>query len=122
MKIRKGFVSNSSSSSFLIYGSKVSIEDIKDDVKKELAHFLNVDVDELYDIDDFSYDVVKYINEKENSEICVFCGYDDYYIGRSWDSIGDDETGKQFKESIEKTLKKYCDNDCGTLEYCGYNG
>ena len=29
---------------------------------------------------------------------------DYHYIGRSWDSVGDDETGKQFKESVETKL------------------
>jgi hypothetical protein len=33
-------------------------------------------------------------------------GYEGWYIGRSWDSVGDNETGKQFKSSVEKALKK----------------
>jgi len=41
------------------------------------------------------------------------------YIGRSWSSIGDDETGKQFKnsvkEEVEKLLGKEC--DCDTMDF-----
>ena len=34
-------------------------------------------------------------------------GPDNYYaVGRSWDTIGDDETGKQFKEKVEQGIKE----------------
>jgi len=44
--------------------------------------------------------------------------YDTAYIGRSWSSIGDDETGKQFKESVKKEIKKVFGEDlkCSTHE------
>jgi len=31
-------------------------------------------------------------------------GYDGWFFGRSFTSIGDDETGKQFKNSIEEVI------------------
>lgn len=72
MKIRMGFVSNSSSSSFLVYGACLSPRN------------------ELYDL---------------TSKIEVYSPPDDNtYIGLSWDRVGDDETGKQFKERVTKKV------------------
>jgi hypothetical protein len=50
-------------------------------------------------------------------------GSDEWFIGRTWYNIGDDETGKQFKESIEKQIKKVFgeSTECGThaeVYYC----
>lgn len=83
MKIRNGFVSNSSSTSFCIYG--MYIEDSNDlgelnEIEK-LIHKVGL---EIY----YSYE-----------DICVF-------IGKSWSSIKDEQTGKQFKDEIEEKLKK----------------
>jgi hypothetical protein len=79
MKIRQGFVSNSSSSSFCIYGAK-----IKNDV--------DVDV----------YDVA----EKAGLECHYPEGWESYYVGMSWSLVGDDETGAQFKKRVETIVEK----------------
>jgi hypothetical protein len=88
MKTRSGFVSNSSSSSFLIYGTTVpddgDIDDLWGDIEEKLA------TAELK-----GYEVT---GGPDGSD-CI-------YIGKSWASIGDDETGKQFKNRIETELKK----------------
>jgi len=75
MKIRNGFVSNSSSSSFLIYGCQVS---------KEVA-------DKAEGMKDVKFDV-------------VYGEYDSYYLGLSWHKVKDDQTGKEFKESVEVVI------------------
>jgi len=79
MKIRKSFVSNSSTTSFIIYGV-VFGEEVTEDLESIAAEL----------------------------ELEYHVGQEGYnrYIGRSYDSIKDDETGKQFKESIEKKLKE----------------
>ncbi len=78
MRIRLGFVSNSSSVSFCIYG--IWIDYPKQDIKD--------------------------IAEK----IGLFChggqDGDGLYIGRKWSSIKDDETGKDFKISVEQMIDK----------------
>ena len=99
MKVRYGFVSNSSSTSFCIYGTSIgrSKADELDGNSKEL-------------------------------EICYGNpDYEDApaYIGVSWKRIRDDETGAQFKARVEAEIKKILGDEiveCGTIEVCYYNG
>jgi hypothetical protein len=81
MKIRTGFVSNSSSSSFCIYGKWLE--------KKELKQ-----------LEDFVED--KNIIEIHHTGHGIYAGA---YVGRSYESIKDDETGKQFKTSVDEVIK-----------------
>jgi len=92
MKFRKGYVSNSSSSSFLIYGVALDEEEII-----EIAKKIDPKVNDGYDAGE--------IIEKESGLTYNSC-YESYWIGKSWASIKDDQTGKQFKEEIEKEVKE----------------
>ena len=89
MKTRKGFVSNSSTTSFCIYG--IALEDSKN----EKAN---------YKIQDKAREAkLQFIYGPE---------YDDYiYIGRPWKSIKDDETGAEFKASVERIAKEVFGED-----------
>ena len=95
MKIRKGFVSNSSSTSFCIYG----ISAVNDEMVKKILGISedSEDVD-VYDLLDEKLENEKDIEMNSNDST--------YWIGRSYTTIKDDETGKQFKDSTELTLKK----------------
>lgn len=96
MKIRNGFVSNSSSSSFCIYGVG-GVED---------ADNLESKIDEL------SLNL-----SMHHMEYYV-------YVGRSWDSIKDDETGRQFKDGVKADLIKLGieGKQASTIEKAWYNG
>lgn len=92
MKVRNGFVSNSSTSSFLIYGITAEEGEFGDEPEEKFGG-----VCEFLD---------KAFSHEDGIEFHFPEGYDGYYIGASWDSIRDDETGAQFKARIEKTLRE----------------
>ena len=95
MKKRNGFVSNSSSTSFCIYGASV-----EDELDAKLP-------------EGFGY----WYGDPNYSPRQI-------YIGREWSSIKDDETGKQFKDNVKETLKKLLGKDikCRIIEEGYFDG
>lgn len=102
MKIRIGFISNSSSCSFCIYGVTIKADDtIEQEEIIERAE--KADLEALYGPD---YDTT-------------------IYVGRSWRGIGNDETGAIFKADVEKKVKEAFGPNtypCSTWEEGWYNG
>jgi len=96
MKIRTGFVSNSSSTSFSIFGiwtneNKEQVEEAAD----KLGLFTHYDQ-----------------------------AGDGIYIGREFSTIKDDETGAQFKRSTQELVSKLPveKKECHTITEGWYNG
>ena len=121
MKIRTGFVSNSSSTSFTIYGKEI------DDVTSFF--------DEIYDKlpADLLQKMEKFDDYDKMEELAEFLGKEfechslEYYnyLGVNWFNLGEDETPRQFKEKIDNTFKEKLGIDANELdmhEYCGYDG
>jgi hypothetical protein len=113
MKIRNGFVSNSSTSSFCVYGGYFEQDEIKDFLleNKLIESFKedDNDWDELFEIVCKSTGL-SYTHDYESN--CV-------YIGKSWKSIGDNETGKQFKDCIKTRLSHFFKKDIQTSTHEG---
>jgi hypothetical protein len=87
MKVRNGFVSNSSSSSFLIWGAMVKQSDvaIPDDMEK-------------YDFIETTGNLVQYAGPDDD-----YC----FYVGRCPSECGGDETMNQFKARVEAEAKEF---------------
>jgi hypothetical protein len=98
MKNRFGFVSNSSSSSFVVYG-------ISGFDEAEIAEIAKTKLKELgEDISDYEDDSSEAIYDYFVEELGWSYNGEYSMLGRSWSSINDDETGAEFKKSVEDAL------------------
>jgi len=104
MKTRLSFVSNSSTSSFIMYGINVSKEEFCQYVGKKNGKTPE-DIETILE----NYGEI-YLPKNDKMQIVVDYESDYFVVGRSYDSIGDDETGKMFKESVKKEFKEHFTN------------
>ena len=94
MKIREGLVSNSSTSSFLIFGTILS-EDVVEELKKKFGD----------DGDECMYEIADKMVTDQKLDLSIHRPPDSqYYLGRSWSKVKDNQTGSEFKEDVKKQL------------------
>lgn len=121
MKIRRSFVSNSSSCSFCIYGAAVNGNDLSEVLKE------NGFMEESHEnIEDWLYGSEGDKFLEKLGLVAQMPLYDEeeiIYIGRYWKDIPDNSTGKEFKAGVQNTLSQIFKETpiCTTYEYAWEN-
>lgn len=124
MKVRQGFISNSSTTSFCIYGACIDESEFVEKVKKFYANNTKIakmiksydaeqegcedgeECEESNDTDYFDmYELSEAVMKVSNLDITIDGENSSVWVGRQWQSIGGDETGNQFKKDVEFKLK-----------------
>lgn len=117
MKIRNGFVSNSSTSSFCIFGAFISSEEMRNAIEQIDAEY------KFEDGGDSVYEMAEFLEEKLDLKCSVLPDTDGACFGRTAQSLKDDETGLQFKQSVQSIIQKYFPNiQCCWNEEAWYDG
>jgi hypothetical protein len=98
MKIRTGFVSNSSTTSFCIYGIAIENKNKLKDAWEKLFPDNPFTDNDMYDMCESISDKLKLVTHVGQE---VY----NHYIGKDWTSIPDDVTPREFKKEITDKLQ-----------------
>lgn len=117
-KIRLGFVSNSSSSSFCLYGIRLGETEMHEFVKNNFQDNSEL-LDALENYDDEPWEFGEVLQQQgiPGVQIIPYIDCSIYYVGKEFKNIKDNETGKEFKESVEKIIsEKFPGKKCSTMD------
>ena len=107
MKIRTGFVSNSSSSSFCLMGINIDDREILNKyLETPLKEKTNTKREDYYDFHEEVVEYVQNICEKNNLVFAYTYDCEDVTIGINIHDMGKDETRQQLHDRAVEALKK----------------
>ena len=106
MKCRKNFVSNSSSSSFVVYGVGMNDDEFFSLCQSKLGEEGAKNIIENLDSEN-SYSELSKLEKETGLEFIHDWECEYHLIGRQYKTIGDNETGLEFKNSVKTKLKEH---------------
>ena len=118
MKLRMGFVSNSSTTSFCIFGMELDYEEAEKIIlDKKLATIEEIDDNGVWEYLDLDLPDSKL-------EVHVAWPWDMCWIGKSYTSMGLKETREEFENGVRSELKELLGKDveCGIHEEAWRDG
>lgn len=114
MKITTGFVSNSSSTSFCIYGILIDPEDLRTQLKKKFEEnylppeALKIRKQLHKDYPDgeggIDWEEVDLYDALDSDNLAFYSDDNSYYLGSRWCDVRDDQTGREFKQEAYDML------------------